>query len=49
MKKNDQNHQDNDQPRDHERDRRDERDKELSPDMDFPETVIGSGQTPIGG
>jgi hypothetical protein len=31
------------------RDRREDLDKELSPDIDFPEVAPGSGQKPVGG
>jgi hypothetical protein len=44
-----QNRQDNNQSPDRDRDQRDYLDKELSPDIDFPEPVSGSGQTPLGG
>jgi hypothetical protein len=49
MMQENQNRPDSNQSADRDRDRHDERDKELSPDIDFPEPVSGSGQTPIGG
>jgi hypothetical protein len=43
------NRQHSNQSPDRHRDRRDDLDKELSPDIDFPEVAPGSGQTPVGG